>query len=546
MAKRTDQAASQERRSKQPTGAVATPEAGRSAELASRAFFDRLSDRAQSADTLLCIGLDPHPELIVEPTAEAARDLCLRLIEATAEFACAYKPNSAFFERLGAPGWNALREIIAAVPSEIPVILDAKRGDIASTARAYAAAAFESLGAGAITLSPYLGFDAVEPFLEYPDRGVFLLCKTSNPAADEIQRLGMDDDPLFLQVARLAGRWAGPDRLGLVVGATDVQALKAVRAAAPEAWLLAPGVGAQGAELEQALQAGLRRDGLGMLLPVARAIAGAGDPGKEAARLRQAINAVRAGLAASGAQGDASGPGAGRQRVADVIAPGAGGPAGHPLEVASGVQAPDLQAVALPAELEGLADALLEAGCVRFGEFTLKDGSQSPIYFDLRLLAGRPGLLAQVAEAYLPLLNQRVFHRLAAVPYAALPIGTALALRTGRPLIYPRRERKSYGTGVAVEGGFAPGEIALVIDDLATSGGSKLEAIQALRAEGLKVTDVAVLIDRQGGAGTQLARSGCQLHAVLTMAQLLNHWERRGSVAPPSLAAARSLLRAIG
>ena len=500
-------------------------------------FFIRLAERATAADTLLCVGLDPHPELLAKPTAAAAREFCLRLIEATAEHACAFKPNSAFFERFGAQGWKVLREVIAAVPPEIPVILDAKRGDVASTAQAYAAAAFEGLGAGAVTLSPYLGIDGVEPFLQYSDRGVFLLCKTSNPSADQIQGLMAGEEPLYLQVARLAQGWAGPDRLGLVVGATDVEALAAVREVDPLTWLLAPGLGPQGAELDPALRAGLRADGLGMLLPAARGIASAADVGKEAGRLRQAINAERRNLAEGAADavsriGQPT-PSDETRRVdgADVASKEAARP---------GLQPP------LTGRLARLADALLEAGCVRFGEFTLKSGSTSPIYFDLRLLAGLPKLLSRAAEAYLPLLSGLAYDRLAAVPYAGLPIGTALALASGKPLVYPRKERKEYGTGAAVEGGFVPGETVLLLDDLATTGGSKLEAIQTLQAEGLRVSDVAVLIDREGGARKELARLGCRLHAVFTLTLLLDHWESRGTVERSRIEAVRSFLRTGG
>ncbi|MEE9513215.1 MAG: orotidine-5'-phosphate decarboxylase, partial [Anaerolineales bacterium] len=152
-------------------------------------FFDRLTQRVQDVNSLLCVGLDPHIELLSEPTAEAAMEFCVRLIEATAPLASTYKPNAAFFEVFGAPGWQALKDVIAAVPEGIPVILDAKRGDIASTASAYAQAVFDELGADAVTLHPYLGRDAVEPFLQNPERGVFLLCKTSNPGSEDLQSL---------------------------------------------------------------------------------------------------------------------------------------------------------------------------------------------------------------------------------------------------------------------------------------------------------------------------------------------------------------------
>ena len=176
----------------------------------------------------------------------------------------------------------ALRDVIAAVPDEVPVLLDAKRGDIASTAEAYARAAFETLGADAITLSPYLGHDSLEPFLADPARGVFLLCKTSNPGAGDLQDLPLADripaQRLFERVAELARGWNVNDNLGLVVGATHPEALAAVRKVAPELWILAPGVGAQGGDLEAALSAGLRADGLGLLVPVSRQISRAADP----------------------------------------------------------------------------------------------------------------------------------------------------------------------------------------------------------------------------------------------------------------------------
>ncbi|MEJ2608328.1 MAG: orotidine-5'-phosphate decarboxylase, partial [Anaerolineales bacterium] len=222
-------------------------------------FFSRLAARIESVDSLLCVGLDPHPAQLTESSAAAALDFCKHIIDETHELACAFKPNSAFFEQYGAAGWKALREAIAFVPDGIPVILDAKRGDIASTAEAYARALFEALDADAVTASPFLGRDSLEPLLRDPAKGVFVLCKTSNPGADDLQTLPIDSfEPLYVRLARTAQAWNELGNLGLVVGATDVSALAAVRAAAPELWLLAPGVGAQGGHLESALLAGLR------------------------------------------------------------------------------------------------------------------------------------------------------------------------------------------------------------------------------------------------------------------------------------------------
>ena len=172
-----------------------------------------------------------------------------------------------------------------------------------------------------------------------------------------------------------------------------------------------------------------------------------------------------------------------------------------------------------------VADGLLAAGCVKFGQFTLKSGLVSPIYLDLRRLAGYPNLLRQVARAYLPILNNLSFTRLAALPYAALPIGTAISLLNGSPLLYPRKETKEYGTKAEIEGGFSAGEGVVVIDDLATTGGSKFEAIDKLSAAGLQVEDIVVLIDRQSGAKEALAARGFRLHEVFNLGDLLDYWE---------------------
>lgn len=180
-----------------------------------------------------------------------------------------------------------------------------------------------------------------------------------------------------------------------------------------------------------------------------------------------------------------------------------------------------------------LVRQLFDAGCVQFGRFTLKSGLTSPIYIDLRLLVSHPSLLRRVAQAMAdviaqpPLRNVR-FDRLAAIPYAGLPIGVAVSLETGRPLIYPRREVKDYGTGRLIEGEYRPGETALLIDDLITRGTAKLEALQPLRDAGLIVNDVLVVIDREQGGREELAQHGIRLHAVFTLSGMLDELARSG------------------
>ncbi len=464
-------------------------------------FSERLAARCRAVDSLLCVGLDPHPADLEAPTAEAAKAFCLRLIEATLPHAAAYKPNAAFFEAFGAEGYAALAEVILAVPDGVPVILDAKRGDIASTAEAYATACFQRLNADAVTLHGYMGADSVEPFLRDPARGVFVLCRTSNPSAGEVQDLVVVDASghartVYEAMADLAKGWGGPGQVGLVVGATRPEELAAVRARSPDAWILAPGVGAQGGDLAATVAAGVRWDGLGLLVNVSRGISRAADPGHAAAELVAAMRSARV----------------------------------HPAPVRS-LDAP-------------LIAGLLEAGCVRLGTFTLKSGLTSPIYLDLRRLVGFPKLMGLVAAAYGRLLANLEYDQIAALPYAALPIGTAVALHTGDPMVYPRKETKAYGTKVEVEGVFEPGQTAVVLDDLATTGGSKIEAFEKLRAVGLEVKDVVVLIDRESGAKELMAEAGVRMHAVFTLSELLAAWEATGAVSKASADEVRAFLAA--
>jgi uridine monophosphate synthetase len=192
--------------------------------------------------------------------------------------------------------------------------------------------------------------------------------------------------------------------------------------------------------------------------------------------------------------------------------------------------------------IQSLADGLLEAGCIKFGEFTLKSGLQSPIYIDLRQIISYPKLLAQVAQAYLPLVSSLQFSRIAGLPYAAIPIATAISLAGSYPMIYPRKEVKAYGTKVEIEGEYHPGETVLVIDDLATTGGSKFEAIEKLTGAGLVVKDVVVLVDRQSGAKESLAEAGYAMHAVLTISEMLDHWEKTNKVEKGKIEATRKFL----
>ena len=449
-------------------------------------FYQQIAEAARRNDSLLCVGLDPRPEQLAP--GDDLYSFNRRIIDATRDLVCCYKPNFAFYESAGPDGLEALRRTVAYAHREadVPVILDAKRGDIGSTAQAYARAAFEVWGADALTVNPYLGQDSVTPFTSFAEKGVFLLCHTSNPGATDLQTLPCPSRPLYEAVAEKASVWG----TGLVVGATYPEALARVRALSPQAWILLPGVGAQGGDLVAALAAGLRADGLGVVVNSSRGIIYAPDPRQAALDLRKQINDARAGL------------------VATSFDPRA-----------------------------ALTLALADIGAIRFGEFTLASGKKSPIYVDLRLLSSHPSVLRQVARAYADLLRGALAIGepgsgvcLAAIPYAALPIGTAVALELDLPLIYPRKEVKSHGTSRQIEGEFKPGDRVVVLDDLITTGGSKLAAIESLEAAGLQVRDVVVLIDREQGGGDDLARAGYRLHAVLRLSEMLDILVQAGRI----------------
>jgi orotidine-5'-phosphate decarboxylase len=258
----------------------------------SGSYFDRLRAASRARGSLLCVGLDPEPDRIAGGAAGALRH-CADVVERTAEHACCYKPNLAFWEQYGPDGWRALLELADHVPADVPVLLDAKRGDVPNTMAAYARTVFEVLGADAVTASPYVGADALAELTRYPDRGVYVLCRTSNPGAADLQHLRAGGRPLYLHVAAMAERLDQAGNVGLVVGATVPEELAEVRAVSRLPFLV-PGVGAQGGDLERAVRAAWNGDEASCLVAVGRSVLYADDPGREAARLTAAINAVLA------------------------------------------------------------------------------------------------------------------------------------------------------------------------------------------------------------------------------------------------------------
>ncbi len=233
-------------------------------------FKDKLLKANKQNKSWLCIGLDPDPELIPKL---GVLDFNKAIIEATADLVCAYKPNFAFYEALGVKGLKILEKTIQFIPSIIPVIGDAKRSDIGNTAKAYAKAIFTTFACDATTVNPYLGFDSIQPFLEYQDKGIFILCRTSNLGALDFQDLRFATGlALYEVVAQKAKEWNTYGNIGLVVGATYPEELKRLRQLCPEMTLLIPGIGAQGGDLALAVKYGIDARGEGAIINVSRQI----------------------------------------------------------------------------------------------------------------------------------------------------------------------------------------------------------------------------------------------------------------------------------
>ncbi len=270
-------------------------------------FVERLLECGRRKDSLVCVGLDVDPKRIPEPLrgrSDWVNEFNRGIIEATSDLVCAYKPNLAFYEALGIEGLEALSRTLKAMPQDVLVIGDAKRGDVGHTAEAYARALFDGFGFDAVTVSPYLGRDSVEPFLDREDRGVFLLCKTSNPGSGDFQDLVCTVPegqlPLYQVVAIRARQWNSRGNLGLVVGATYPRQLAEIRGLAAELPLLIPGVGAQAGDLERTVLDGTDAAGERVLINSSRQViyASEGADWRDAARraagqLRDAINWYR-------------------------------------------------------------------------------------------------------------------------------------------------------------------------------------------------------------------------------------------------------------
>ena len=266
-------------------------------------FLTKLAESSRARDSIVCVGLDPEPDLIPEMLGsgpQAALRFLRRVIRATSDYACAYKPNLAFYERYGSAAFDVLALTLQAIPGDIPVVLDAKRGDVPNTSAAYADALFDSFHADAVTVAPYLGMDSIAPFC-LEGRYALVLARTSNPGAGDVQDLVVENRPLYEHVVERSVASFAADACGFVVGATYPEEARRIRELAPDRLFLMPGVGSQGGDVATAIRAALDARGDGVLPSASRSITYASSgadfetAAASAARaLRDQANAARA------------------------------------------------------------------------------------------------------------------------------------------------------------------------------------------------------------------------------------------------------------
>ncbi|MDZ8237015.1 MAG: bifunctional orotidine-5'-phosphate decarboxylase/orotate phosphoribosyltransferase [Nostoc sp. ChiQUE01a] len=464
-------------------------------------FFDKLNGNILQNQSLLFVGLDPNPEMM--PTRYESEDIIGGLwewlqfiISETSDFVCAYKPTLGFYEALGIPGLELLHKTLAAIPSHIPIILDAKHSDL-NTSNIFARTVFTQWQVDAITLSPYTGQDHVVPFLVYPDKAVFILCCTSNPGAEALQQYPTKESPLYLQIVKESKTWGTPEQLGLEVGTTNSEVLALIRAVAPERIIMARSIWAGGANLREILEAGLNTNGDGLLIPVPQDMLGSPELSEEIQSLRAEINQIKT----------------------EII---------HENSTCS-VWFPDVCLLNQHPQ-QDLILQLYDIDCIMFGNFVQASGAVFPYYIDLRKIISNPQVFNQVLTAYEEILKHLNFDRLAGIPYGSLPTATGLALRLNCPMIFPRKEVKAHGTRRVIEGNFHSGETVVVVDDILISGKSVMEGAEKLESAGLNVNDIVVFIDHEQGVKDRLQQNGYRGHAVLTISEITNTLYQAGRI----------------
>ncbi|ACB49853.1 bifunctional orotidine-5'-phosphate decarboxylase/orotate phosphoribosyltransferase protein [Crocosphaera subtropica ATCC 51142] len=458
-------------------------------------FFEKLTQRITNYNTLLILGLDPNPEMMPqdEDSYQGQQSLIIALeswlkwiIEQTSGLVCAYKPTLGFYEALGSEGLDLLLKVIQAIPDDIPIILDAKHGDI-NTSTIFAKTIFEQWNVDAVTVSPYAGQDHIAPFLVYPDRGVFVLCHTSNPSAVILQEYPTDEAPFYLEVIKEARTWATPEQLFLELGTTNLAVIKKTRSLAPERLLLLRSIWSKGNDINDILKAALTPMGDGVLIPIPQDFLKSSDLQEQVKNLNEDINQYRQTIIQN-------------PQNCDLWSPNVCLLNSHPHQ--------------------DLILQLYDIGCLLFGEYVQASGATFSYYIDLRKIISKPQLFHQVLSAYADILKSLNFDRIAGIPYGSLPTATGLSLMLHHPMIYPRKEVKAHGTRRLIEGNFKAGEKVVIVDDILITGKSVKEGAEKLTSSGLVVKDIVVFIDHEQGVKDKLKKEGYQAYSVLTISEI--------------------------
>ena len=457
-------------------------------------FTEKLDKAIATNNSLLIVGLDPNPEMMSTEYLQGDQNSLIErleawllwVIETTCDRVCAYKPTLGFYQALGISGLQLLERVLAAVPPSIPIILDAKHSDL-NTSTVFAKTIFTQWQVDAVTLTPYAGQDHSAPFLVYSDKAVFILAHTSNPQAEVLQRYPNLEQPFYLKVVEEAQSWATPQQLYLEVGTTNTDILSKIRAIAPERTILLRSLWSNKNNLESLINIGLNSTGEGLLIPIPQDFLANHNLASEVASLNQKINLYRQAKTTQAASCDIW--------IPDVCLLNQ-----HPYQ--------------------DLILKLFDIGCLLFGEYVQASGATFSYYIDLRKIISNPHLFNQVLDAYGDIVQTLEFDRIAGIPYGALPTATGLALNLQRPMIFPRKEVKAHGTRRLIEGNFNAGETVVVIDDILISGKSVMEGADKLKSAGLKIKDIVVFIDHEGGVKDRLADNGYCAHSVLSISEI--------------------------
>lgn len=470
-------------------------------------FTEKLDRAIVTNQSLLIMGLEPNLEMLpnltnngdiehLETLIPQITTWLEQLITKTSNHVCAYKPTLGYYQALGAAGIQLLSHILTKIPDHIPIILDAKHGDL-NTSSIFAQTIFEKWQVDAITLSAYPGQDHIAPFLLFPDKAVFILCHTSNPGAVTLQQYPTPESPFYLHLITEAQTWGTPEQLALEIGSSNPEIFAKVRQIAPERLILARSIWSKSQNINQILTAGLNHNGDGLLIPIPEDWLGKSDLIPRIETLKAEINQIRENITTESSNC--------QLWTANVCF----------------LQQHPHQTLILQ---------LYDIGCLLFGDYVQASGATFSYYIDLRKIISNPQIFSQVIQAYAEILEKLTFDRLAGIPYGSLPTATGLSLVLNRPMIYPRKEVKAHGTRRVIEGNFHPGEKVVMVDDILISGKSALEGAEKLKSADLIVEDIVVFIDHEGGVKDKLKAHGYNAYSVLRISEITETLYQAGRI----------------